>query len=84
MGKRQIHILPKDIAANKLFVDKAEDPTPLVGQEVNIHMTNLTVWHGYITGITDAEVLFKDPRLKKHTLKISDIKKLYADVVTDR
>lgn len=84
MGKRQILISPKDIPANKMFPDKSEDPAPLVGQEVNILMTDMKVWHGYIVAITGSDLTLKDTRMKNHVLKISDIKKLYAEQVADR
>jgi hypothetical protein len=73
MGKRQINILPQQIAT-----------TPkLVGQEVNIFTTDAKVKHGYITSVSSDAVKFKDTRQHEHTVKISDIKQIYADVVAD-
>ncbi|MDX2127678.1 MAG: hypothetical protein SFU91_01435 [Chloroherpetonaceae bacterium] len=71
MGKRQIIIKPQ------------EATTKLVGEEVNIETTELRVWHGYVTSINQNELKFRDTRQKIHTLKMSDVRRIFAERVTE-
>lgn len=71
MGKRQIIIKPQDLKPQH------------VGEEVNIEMSDARVWHGYITAITADEVKLRDTRQKDHSLKRADIKRVFAERVTE-
>ncbi|MCS7013622.1 MAG: hypothetical protein RMI34_01695 [Chloroherpetonaceae bacterium] len=71
MGKRQIILRPQDL--------KPEH----VGEEVNVEMNDARVWHGYITAITPDEVVLRDLRRKDHSLKRADIKRVFAERVTE-
>ncbi|NTV47821.1 MAG: hypothetical protein HGB11_15180 [Chlorobiales bacterium] len=73
MGKRQIILKSDKIAGN----------TSLVGEEVNVVMTNAHVWHGYVNEVSGSEVKLRDARFKVHSLQISEIDKLFLDRVTD-
>jgi len=71
MGKRQIIIKPQDLQPQH------------IGEEVNIEMNDARVWHGYITAITNDEVKLRDARQKDHLLKRADIKRVFAERVTE-
>ncbi len=71
MGKRQIII-------------KASDLKPeIVGEEVNIEMNDGRIWHGYVTSLAAEELMLKDTRQKEHKLKRAEIKRVFAERVTE-
>ncbi|MFN3345134.1 MAG: hypothetical protein ACK4XY_05505 [Chloroherpetonaceae bacterium] len=70
MGKRQIII-------------KGTDVKPFhIGEEVNIEDKSLKVWHGYITDVSGDTLTFRDTRMKNHTIKLADIKRIFMERVT--
>lgn len=70
MGKRQIILKGTDVKPSH------------IGEEVNIEDKSLRVWHGYITAVTDDSLTFRDLRMKNHTMKLADIKRVFIDRVT--
>jgi ribosome maturation factor RimP len=71
MGKRQIILTQDKITAK------------LVGEEANIEVGSSKIWHGYITSVTGDALTFKDTRQKEHTVKLSDVKRLFLERVTE-
>ncbi len=70
MGKRQIIIKGTDVKPSH------------IGEEVNIEDKNLKIWHGYITDVSGDSLTFRDARMKNHTIKLADIKRVFIDRVT--
>jgi hypothetical protein len=73
MGKRQIIYTTSRIGGCRDLLDK----------EINLVTTQQRVWHGRITAIDQNSVELRDARSGKHTFQISDIEKIYREVVTD-
>lgn len=73
MGKRQIIYTTSQIGGCRELLD----------QEINLVTTQQRVWHGRITAIDQNSVELRDARSGKHKFQVSDIEKIYREVVTD-
>ncbi len=73
MGKRQVIYKGSQISGNRDLIDK----------EVNLVTTEQRVWHGYVTAVDQNKVVLRDARFAKHSFEVSNIDKIYTEVVTD-
>lgn len=73
MGKRQVIYKGSQISGNRDLIDR----------EVNLVTTEQRVWHGYVTAVDQNKVELRDARFAKHSFEVSNIDKIYSEVVTD-
>ncbi|MBM3162659.1 MAG: hypothetical protein FJZ79_04945 [Chlorobi bacterium] len=73
MGKRQIIYRPAQIGGNQA----------LVNREVNLVTRELRVWHGVVTSVGQNDIELRDARKGKHSFTLTEIDRIYDEIITD-